>query len=87
MDRIAYRELRNSSSEILARVEAGETIEVTNKSRLAAVLSPPAQSPLEQAIKSGRVRRARVRVDFTNSARIKVEVRSEEIRADLRGDR
>lgn len=87
MGRIAHRELRNSSSEILARVEAGETIEVTNRGHLAAVLIPPARSPLEQAIKSGRVRRARRRVDFTNIVRIEVEVTSEEILADLRGDR
>jgi prevent-host-death family protein len=37
---IPYRELRNHSSEVLRRVEAGETIEVTNRGAVVAVLSP-----------------------------------------------
>lgn len=38
---IAHRELRNRSSDVLRRVQAGETIEVTNHGEVVAVLSPP----------------------------------------------
>jgi len=40
---IAHRELRNHSSDVLRRVQAGETIQVTNHGEIVAVLSPPAQ--------------------------------------------
>lgn len=40
---IAHRELRNYSSDVLRRVQAGETIEVTNHGEVVAVLTPPAQ--------------------------------------------
>lgn len=40
---IAHRELRNRSSDVLRRVQAGETIEVTNHGEVVAVLSPPPQ--------------------------------------------
>ena len=42
---IPHRELRNDSSRILAEVEAGETIQVTNHGRVVAVLSPPPPAP------------------------------------------
>ena len=38
---IPHRELRNHSSEVLRRVQAGETIQVTNHGEVVAVLSPP----------------------------------------------
>jgi prevent-host-death family protein len=38
---IPHRELRNQSSEVLRRVQAGETIQVTNHGEIVAVLSPP----------------------------------------------
>lgn len=38
---IPHRELRNRSSEVLRRVQAGETIQVTNHGEVVAVLSPP----------------------------------------------
>lgn len=40
MERIAHRELRNSSSEILRRVAAGESFEITNNGEVVGVLSP-----------------------------------------------
>lgn len=40
---IPHRELRNHSSEVLRRVQAGETIQVTNHGEVVAVLSPPDQ--------------------------------------------
>jgi prevent-host-death family protein len=41
MERIAHRELRNNSSEILRRVAAGESFEITNNGEVVGVLSPP----------------------------------------------
>ena len=38
---IPHRELRNRSSDVLRRVAAGETIQVTNYGKVVAVLSPP----------------------------------------------
>jgi prevent-host-death family protein len=37
---IPHRELRNHSSDVLRRVQAGETIQVTNHGEVVAVLSP-----------------------------------------------
>lgn len=42
MERIAHRELRNNSAEILRRVAAGESFEITNHGEVVAVLQPPA---------------------------------------------
>lgn len=48
MTRIGIRELRQRASDYLRRVEAGETIEVTDRGRPIALLTPiPAASPLE----------------------------------------
>jgi prevent-host-death family protein len=49
MTSVGVRELRQRASELLRRVERGETIEVTDRGRPVAVLSPPpAGSPLER---------------------------------------
>ncbi|MGE0862823.1 MAG: type II toxin-antitoxin system Phd/YefM family antitoxin [Vicinamibacterales bacterium] len=49
MASIGVRELRQRASELLRRVEQGETIEVTDRGRPVAVLSPPPEgSPLER---------------------------------------
>ncbi len=41
MERIPHRELRNQSAEILRRVEAGESFEITNHGKVVAVIRPP----------------------------------------------
>ena len=41
MASIGVRELRQRASELLRRVEQGETIEVTDRGRRVAILSPP----------------------------------------------
>jgi prevent-host-death family protein len=51
---IGIRELRQRASEYLRRVEAGETLEVTDRGRPIALLTPiPDVSPLEQLRASG----------------------------------
>lgn len=49
MASIGVRELRQRASELLRRVEHGETIEVTDRGRPVALLSPPPEgSPLDR---------------------------------------
>jgi prevent-host-death family protein len=48
------RELRQRASELLRRVEAGETIEITDRGRPVAVLAPlPNQRPIERLRATG----------------------------------
>lgn len=58
MERVGVRELRQKASEILRRVAAGETIEVTDRGRPAAILSAPGPSGLAELERRGLVRRA-----------------------------
>ena len=56
MTAVGVRELRQRASELLRRVEAGETIEVTDRGRPVAVLAPlPDAGPLEQLRAAGEV--------------------------------
>lgn len=56
MTTVGIRELRQRASELLRRVEAGETIEVTDRGRPVAVLAPlPEAGPLEQLRAAGEV--------------------------------
>lgn len=53
--RIGVRELRQHASRFLARVKAGETVQVTERGRLVAVLVPPdpATSARERLVAGG----------------------------------
>jgi prevent-host-death family protein len=54
MATVGVRELRQRASELLRRVEAGETIEVTDRGRPIAVLAPlPDRSPIERLRAAG----------------------------------
>lgn len=56
MTRIGIRELRQRASDYLRRVEAGETIEVTDRGRPVALLTPiPKAPPLERLRASGDI--------------------------------
>jgi prevent-host-death family protein len=55
MQRIGIRELRQHASRYLREVERGETIEITDRGRPVARLSPvPIESNLERLIVGGR---------------------------------
>ncbi len=87
MDTIPHRELRNNSSAVLARVEAGESIAVTNHGKVAALLVPPSATELERLSAAGAVREARTRQpDFHQIPRTD-ELTSREVLDDLRADR
>ena len=79
---IPHRELRNSSSEVLRQVLAGETIEVTNHGEVVAILVPPGR-------RSGaaRVRLAEHHGGFAALPRIRLNVPVQDILDDLRGER
>jgi prevent-host-death family protein len=57
MERIGVRELRQHATRYLARVKAGETVEVTERGRLVALLVPPAPGATdrERLIAGGRL--------------------------------
>jgi prevent-host-death family protein len=56
MSSVGVRELRQRASELLRRVEAGETIEITDRGRPVALLSPmPQGGPYEQMLASGEI--------------------------------
>ena len=64
MASIGVRELRQRASELLRRVEQGETIEVTDRGRPVAVLSPPPQgNPLDRLRALGDVDSAKGDLD------------------------
>jgi prevent-host-death family protein len=64
MTSIGVRELRQRASELLRRVEEGETIEVTDRGRPVAVLSPvPEGSPLERLRALGEIEPATADLD------------------------
>jgi prevent-host-death family protein len=57
MERVGIRELRQNASEYVRRAEAGETIEVTDRGRPVARLSPmpKGESILDRLIAEGKV--------------------------------
>lgn len=64
MASIGVRELRQRASELLRRVEQGETIEVTDRGRRVAILAPPPEGgPLDRLRALGDVERAKGDLD------------------------
>jgi prevent-host-death family protein len=56
MTTVGIRELRQRASELLRQVERGETIEITDRGRPVAMLSPvPGVSPLQRLRASGEI--------------------------------
>ncbi len=56
---VGVRELRQRASELLRRVEAGETIEITDRGRPVARIVPTAEGgAIERLIATGRIRPA-----------------------------
>ncbi|CCC45741.1 Conserved protein of unknown function, putative antitoxin [Mycobacterium canettii CIPT 140060008] len=61
---VGVRALRQRASELLRRVEAGETIEITDRGRPVALLSPmPEGGPYRRMLASGEIERATVGFD------------------------
>lgn len=90
MTRIGVRELRQHASRYLERVKSGETVEVTERGQLVALLVPPGPGATarDRLVAEGRL------VPATRPFRppARVEVRrgapgSDQVLDDLRGDR
>lgn len=58
MRTVTHREMRNESGEILRHVANGETIQVTNHGRVAALIVPPSAGMLAELVSRGQVRPA-----------------------------
>jgi prevent-host-death family protein len=64
MAAIGIRELRQRASELLRRVEQGETIEVTDRGRRVAILAPPPEgNPLDRLRALGEIESAKGDLD------------------------
>lgn len=63
METVTHREMRNRSGEILRRVEAGESVLVSNNGRLAALIVPAGGDPLDGLIARREARPARTGSD------------------------
>lgn len=64
MTRVGVRELRQRASELLRLVEQGETIEVTDRGRPVALLTPlPEGSPFERMLAAGEIEPATGGID------------------------
>lgn len=66
-ERLAHRDLRNRSAEILRAVRSGAAFEITNHGEVVAVLSPP--NDADQA--DLRIRRARASGGFRSLPRVR----------------
>jgi prevent-host-death family protein len=80
-ERLAHRDLRNRSSEILREVASGATFEITNHGKVVAILSPPPGGA------QLRVRPRRVRGGFDKLPRVRRTETVQDALDDLRGDR
>jgi prevent-host-death family protein len=86
METVTHREMRNNSGEILRRVEAGESVQVTNNGRVAALIVPPSSDPLTDLAQRGQLRPAlREPSTIRDIRRRATRRRSEHILADSRG--
>jgi prevent-host-death family protein len=65
VERIPIRSLNQDTAGVLARVERGETIEITNRGRLVARIVPAGAGELDDLVAAGRVVPASVRAPFT----------------------
>lgn len=64
MTSVGVRELRQRASELLRLVEQGETVEITDRGRPVALLTPlPGGTPLEQMRAAGEIDQATADMD------------------------
>lgn len=86
MDAITHRQMRNSSGEILRRVEAGESFLVTNNGHPAAVITPATGATLDGLIARGEARGAiSARTALLDIPPVDSPVGSEQLVEDARG--
>lgn len=87
MDLVPVRELQQHASAVLRRVKRGETVGITDRGALVAVLAPPSTAGGTAAlVAAGRVRRATTGVADLPAAR-PAAVATADVLDDLRSDR
>ena len=88
METVGVRELQQHASKVLRRVERGETIGVTDRGRLVAVLSAPTDAPgWAGLVAAGRVTPARRSVRDLPPPVARPDVDVAALLDDLRSDR
>ncbi len=87
VEQIGVRELRQHASRYLARVKAGETVEVTDRGELVALLVPPtpAASLRQRLIAAGQLLPASESLSLP--PRVRTAVDSGDVLSALREDR
>ncbi len=87
MERVGVRELRQNASRYLDRVKAGETVEVTERGELIALLVPPepARTARDRLVASGRLLPAAGAL--RSPARVVVDRTTADVLDELRDDR
>ena len=87
MERIGVRELRQHASRYLDKVKAGETVEVTDRGQLVALLVPPAPgvTARERLIAGGVLMPASGPLHLPRRTRVSTD--SGEVLQDLREER
>lgn len=80
-EKLAHRDLRNRSAEVLREVAAGATYEITNHGEVVAVLCPPAPGT------TLRIRPPKTRGGFSQLPRVHRDHPVQEALDDLRGER
>ena len=86
MESVPIRELQQHASKVVRRVRSGETVGVTDRGELVAVIAPPSTIGGAVAlVAAGRVRRARRSIDDIPAARSS-PVTMQVILDDLRSD-
>jgi antitoxin (DNA-binding transcriptional repressor) of toxin-antitoxin stability system len=87
MDLVPVRELQQHASAVLRRIRRGETVGITDRGALVAVLAPPSTAGGAAAlVAAGRVRRARRSLADLPTAR-PAPVGTSEVLDDLRAER
>lgn len=89
MTRIGVRELRQHASRYLDQVKAGETLEVSERGRLVALLVPPspALSARDQLLSAGRLVPARLAFALPRRRIVAAGMSGSAALDDLREDR
>ncbi|RFA15319.1 prevent-host-death protein [Subtercola boreus] len=86
METVTHREMRNRSGEILRRVEAGESVQVSNNGRPAALIVPVGGNLLEGLIARGEARPARASIESLAAiTRVVSLISSQQMLEDSRG--
>jgi prevent-host-death family protein len=84
---IPHRELRNNSSAVLRDVQSGTTFRITNHGEVVAILTSPDKPPVTPPALGLKVWSARIRGRFSELERTQLDIPTQKIMDELRGDR